>query len=168
MPRLVLLALLLSLTSISLFALSMAQDVDPASVEQSQSEAEKLAIVPLVIVKPGETKELTLSTWCTVGATRGGGFGLTEMRDGKPTGSGHDVKSYSRVGVNISVPDFKQGTEFASSPEFAALKKLDIDAFKVTVSASRDAKPGLLEMHLVDSTCSGHCKTDFRVLVVAR
>lgn len=168
MPRLVLMTFLVSLMLISFFARSRAQDVDPSSVEQSQSDATKLVIVPLIILKPGETKELTLSTWCTVGGTRGGGFGLTEMRDGKPTGSEHDVKSYSRDGVNISVPDFKQGTEFASSPEFAPLRKLDIDAFKVTVSASPDAEPGFLEMHLVDSTCSGHCKTDFRVLVLAR
>jgi hypothetical protein len=103
-----------------------------------------------------------------VGITRGGGFGLTEMHDGKPTGGGHNVKSHTQGGVTISVPSFEQGTAFASSTEFAALKKLDIDAFKVTVSASRDAKPGLLQMHLVDSTCSGHCNTDFRVLVVER
>jgi hypothetical protein len=34
------------------------------------------------------------------------------------------------------------------------------------VTASKDAKPGLIELHLNDATCSGHCSTDFRVLVL--
>lgn len=161
-------AFLLSLISFSILALSLAQDVNPTPVQQTESKAKQLVIIPLVIIKAGETKELILSTQCTVGMTRGGGFDLTEMRDEKPSVFGRPVKSYSRDGVTITVPDFAQGREFADSPEFAALKKLDINVFKVTVSASQDAKPGLLEMHLVDKTCSGHCKTDFRVFVVEK
>jgi hypothetical protein len=159
-------ASLLSLVVISVFAISPAQEVATPNPNETESDGKKLLIVPLVAVKPGETKELILSTWCTVGVTRGGGFGLTEMRDGKPVGGGHDVKSYREGGLTISVPSFKEGVTFASEPEFALLTERHIAPFKVTVAASRDAKPGLFEMHLVDSTCAGQCKTDFRVLVV--
>ena len=88
------------------------------------------------------------------------------MMDGASFGGGANSKSYSRAGVKITVPSFEEGTEFAKLPEFAALKDRHFNAFQVTVTAASDAKPGLMEMHLVDSTCSGHCKTDFRVLVV--
>ena len=146
-----------------------AQDSGETPADERATEEKRLKIVPLAVVQPGETRELLLATWCTVGITRGGGFGLTEMRDGKPVGGGHSVKSYSEGGVTITVPDFEKGVEFASLPEFAALKELKTQAFKVTITASEDAKPGkLLDMHLVDSTCAGHCKTDFRVLVIGR
>lgn len=131
-----------------------------------KDDAQRLVIVPLVTIQPGQTRTLLLTTKCTVGVTRGGGFGLSEMRDGKPFGGGYDVKKYHQRGVTITVPDFNEGPKFASSPEFAALHKLGVNAFQVTISAADDAQPGLLEIHLVDSTCSGHCKTDFRVLVV--
>lgn len=157
-------SLLLMLLSISLYAISNAQESDSTSSDQNSSETQKLKIVPLVVVKAGETKELLLSTWCTVGVTRGGGFNLTEMRDGKPKGNGG--KTYSARGVTISVPDFEEGERFASSSEYSLLKKHNIDAFKVSITASETAQSGLLEMHLIDATCSGYCNTDFRVLVV--
>lgn len=163
MRRFVRPVLLLGIMAISLYAISNAQDAAP---EKESADAAKFKIVPLVTLKPGETKELLLSTWCTVGVTRGGGFDLAEMRDGKPVGNG--TKTYREGGVTISVPDFDEGEKFASSPEYALLKERDVDAFKVTVTASASAKPGLMEMHLVDATCAGHCKTDFRVLVVAK
>jgi len=128
-----------------------------------------LFIVPLVALKPGETKELLFSMPCTVGFTRGGGFSLAEMLNGKPNFEESTLvgnRSFNKRGVTISVASFEQGQKFAGSAEFSALKKQNIDAFTVTVSASREAQPGVLEMHLVDATCSGHCKTDFRVLVV--
>ena len=168
MRRLAFMMALFGVAAISFLALSTAQDADSHAAKVDHSKAAKLAIVPLVIVKPGESKELTLSTWCIVGATRGGGFGLTEMRAGKPVGTGNDTKSYARDGVTINVPSFQEGMEFASAPHFAALKKVDLDAFTVSVTASKEAKPGLMEMHLVDRTCAGHCKTDFRVLVVGK
>lgn len=158
--------LLLTLIVVSVFAIASAQEVATPTSDESVSDEKKMVIVPLVVMKPGEKKDLLLSTWCTVGITRGGGFGLTEMRDGEPVGDGHDVKSYRQGGITISVPSFKEGEAFANSPQFAGLKKSHIAPFKVTIAASRDAKPGLLEMHLVDSTCAGQCKTDFRVLVV--
>lgn len=150
--------------AICFYAISTAQEQNSATTDKNSSKAQQLKIVPLVTIKPGESKELLLSTWCTVGVTRGGGFGLTEMRDGKPKGDG--AKSYSEGGVTLSVPNFEDGAKFASSPEYSLLKERNVDPFKVTISASLEAKPGLLEMHLLDSTCSGDCETDFRVLVV--
>ena len=143
---------------------------DVTAAESSAAEKSKFVIVPLVTLKPGETKELLLSTWCTVGVTRGGGFNLAEMRDGAPVFNHSPLsgnKKFEKNGVKISVPEFSEATGFAASKEFAPLKKYNIDAFKVTITAAEDAEPGLLEMHLLDATCAGHCKTDFRVVVVA-
>lgn len=148
------------------YAVSHGQEAGSNVSSAPASKAKDLKIVPLVRVAAGETKQLLLSTWCTVGVTRGGGFGLTEMRDAKAVGGGHAVKTYRRDGVTISVPDFDQGEKFAASEEFAPLSKHHLAAFEVTVAAATDAKPGLLEMHLVDATCGGYCETDFRVLIV--
>lgn len=166
MRQLAVLPLLLIVAAVSVFAISNAQESSSTPPETPSADAKNLKIVPLVVLKPGETKELLMSTWCTVGITRSGGFGLTEMRDGKPSGGGYGTKRYEQAGVTISVPEFKEAETFAASGEFAALQKLNLEAFKITVKASQDAKPGLLEMHLVDATCSGFCRTDFRVLVV--
>jgi hypothetical protein len=129
-----------------------------------------LKIVPLVALKPGETKELLLTTHCTVGITRSDGFQLAEMRDGSPVVDktpGYAGATYARDGVTIKLPGWAAATKFASSAPFEDLSKKGIQAFVVTVSATNDAKPGLFEMHLVDATCSGHCNTDFRVFVTA-
>lgn len=158
-------ALVFSLGIASMVAITRAQE-DAASADGKGSDDGKLVIVPLVVMQPGETRELLLSTSCTVGATRGGGFGLTEMRNGKPAGGGHQVKTYTQRGVTITVPSFEEGLAFAGSAKFASLKERNINPFKVTITASAESSPGLVEMHLVDATCSGHCKTDIRVLVV--
>ena len=76
------------------------------------------------------------------------------------------TKTLSSGGVTISVPDFDEGEKFASQPKFSPLTEHKVVAFKVTISASATAKPGVMEMHLIDATCAGRCKTDFRVLVV--
>lgn len=148
---------------ISIFAI-VAQDDD-----KSADDAQALKIVPVVKVKPGETSKLLFSTQCTVGATRGGGFSLAEMREGKSVmgqGNGMEGASYSREGLSIRLPGWTAAEEFASTTEFAAARKRNLQVFEVTVSASEDASPGLYEMHLVDATCNGHCDTDFRVLIV--
>lgn len=127
-----------------------------------------LKIVPIVTLKPGETKKLLLSTHCTVGATRGGGFQINEMRGGIPKEgqtTGSEGATYSRDGIVISVPGWEAAEKFASSAAYASLKKAGIAVFEVSVSASKEAPSGLLEFHLSDATCSGHCDTDFRVLV---
>ena len=39
--------------------------------------------------------------------------------------------------------------------------------FEVTVTADADAEPVAIDLHLLDSTCSGHCHADFTVVVSA-
>ncbi len=68
----------------------------------------------------------------------------------------------------MTIPGWNAAEEFASSTRFKALKDEGIQVFEVTVTASKDAKPGLMNMHLLDATCSGHCNTDFRVFVVEK
>lgn len=129
-----------------------------------------LKIIPIVTLKPGETAKLLLTTHCTVGSTRGGGFQLAEMRDGKASEGqteGHEGASYERDGVELKIPGWTAAETFAASPKFAELQKQGVRAFEVTVSASKTAHPGLMNMHLVDATCNGHCDTDFRVLVLS-
>ena len=44
-----------------------------------KTEPSRFRIVPVVMLKPGETKELVLSTKCTVGLTRSGGLSVREI-----------------------------------------------------------------------------------------
>ena len=148
-----------------------AQDLATPSTTIDLDQKTPLKIVPIVTLKPGETTKLMLSTYCTVGLTRGRGFMLEEMRNGKPTigqTEGHEGASYRRDGIEIRIPGWDAAEKFASTPAFAALKEQGVQVFEVTVSASRDAKLGLVNMHLVDATCTGSCETDFRVLVVSQ
>lgn len=141
----------------------------PAWIEQRDAELAK-RIVPIVVLEPGETKKLLMSTRCTVGGTRGGGFTLAEVRDGEVLGgptSGPEGASYQRDGVEVKLPNWTDAEEFASSPALQAARERGLAVVEVTVSASRTARPGMLDMHLADKTCSGDCTTDFRVLVVA-
>ncbi len=150
---------------------ALAQDSKSTPSTTDPQSKKPLKIVPIVSLKPGETKKLLLSTQCTVGATRAGGFGITEMRSSAPKEDQTDGSagaSYSRDGVVIRVPGWDAAEKFAASPPYASLKESGIDVFEVTISASNEAKLGLLELHLVDATCSGHCETDFRVLVISK
>lgn len=126
-------------------------------------------IIPILVLKPGETKQFLLSTHCTVGVTRSGGFAIAEMQDGKAIEGTKDgfgaAARYERNGVKLSIPGIVEAEAFASSKPFDTLGQRGIQAF--TVTASSHAEPGLMDIHLVDRTCSGHCKTDLRVLVTA-
>jgi len=133
--------------------------------DKTHEEEQKLKIIPLIQIKPGETRQLLLSTWCPVGPTRGGGFFVTEMRDGKPVDYDR-VKTYQRAGVTVTVPGFDEAQKFAQQEHFGPLQKSSVDPFKVTITAAQDAPVGLMEIHLVDTTCAGQCQSDFRVLVV--
>ncbi|MEO1527870.1 MAG: hypothetical protein AAFX06_20760 [Planctomycetota bacterium] len=166
MHRLPVFFALLAIATLSIFSLSEAQEAHHHDATEKKAQ---LTIVPLVKLNPGETKEMLFSTWCTVGATRGGGFSLAEMVDGRPSFENSKLRgnrTFTKNGVTITVPDFQGTSEFAKSAEFTSLRERDIDAFMVTITASTDATPGVFDMHLVDATCSGDCKTDFRVLVV--
>lgn len=140
------------------------QEPDSAASSAGAQDDKRLKIVPLVVLKAGGTEHLILSTWCTVGTTRGGGLLVAEMSEGKlqaPLG-----KACSRDGITVTVPETDTAMEYAGRPEFVPLKNAGLEPFVVTVTASSDAKPGLMEFHLVDSTCSGMCETDLRVLVI--
>jgi hypothetical protein len=128
-------------------------------------------ILPVVLIKPGEEKELLLSTWCRVGATRGGGLSVGLMQDGhvqiQKGEDGQRVKLWKGNGLTIQVPDFGEAEKKAAEPIFEPLRKKGLNAFFVKVNAAKDAKLGLFNFHLADTTCSGSCDTDFRVLVAA-
>lgn len=169
MRQLAVLLSLLILPTASFLAISSAHEDGSATTKKQSSPQKQLDIIPLVTLKPGETKEVLFSTQCTVGITRGGGLSLAEMRDGKPFFEKSLLqgnRSYSRQGVTITAPTFDEGTTFAASAEFAALRKLHLDAFRITITAAPDAQPGVLEMHIADNTCAGQCRADFRVLVL--
>src|SRR5262249_51220918 len=138
---------------------SSAQQPQAGAVKGGPSKAR---IVPVVMLKPGETKELLLSTWCTVGLTRGAGLLVRETAETAEGG-----KIWKRGGVTVEVPGFVEATRAAAAPVYSPLKKKGLDAFTVKVTAAKDAQPGLYDLHIADVTCSGTCDTDFRVLVVA-
>lgn len=159
--------LLTLVSAILLFAATNAQEPKPAAAKAHESQSK--SIVPLVTLKPGETRELLLTTPCTVGLTRGGGFSLAEMKEGKPAFENPTLRGnriYAKDGLTMTVADYKSAIEFAESEQFRPLKDAGLNAFTVTISADDDATPGVTDMHLLDATCNGHCTTDFRVLVV--
>jgi hypothetical protein len=128
-------------------------------------------ITHVVLVQPGESKELVMSTWCRVGITRGGGLSVKMMTGGSfddlKDSNDRQSKTWKLAGITIQVPDFGDAEKGAELPIFAPLKKKGINAFVVKITAAEDAKPGLLNLHLADTTCSGNCESDFRVLIVA-
>jgi hypothetical protein len=121
--------------------------------------------VPVVVVKPGETKELLMSTECQLGQTRGGGLSIKLM--GEAGGTDKAVKLWKKGGLTIEVPDFGDAEKGSILPLYAPLKEKGYNAFMVKVTATAEAKPGLLNFHLADTTCNGECSSDFRVLVAA-
>jgi hypothetical protein len=132
--------------------------------------AGKDRISVVVVLKAGESKELTLATWCTVGITRSSGLEVGELKNG------HFVTQIDKVnrgqfwrqdGLVVEVPGWEEAIKSASLPEYAALKEQGIDVFQVKVTAASDGKPGLHELHIQDATCGGTCRTDLRVLVLA-
>ncbi len=121
-------------------------------------------IVPIVIARPGQVKEFFFTTECTLGITRSAGLSVSEMVDGKLVS--FSEKEYDRDGIAIKVSDYREATEFNSSSQFAPLAEKGLGVFKVTISIDPRAKPTFKDVHLADATCSGHCKTDFRIFVV--
>lgn len=134
------------------------------AAEPAKAEPNRAKIVPVVQLKPGETKDLLLSTDCTVGVTRSGGLDIREIGS-KGREAFQSSKVWKKDGVVVEVPDFGEASKGASLPLFAPLKKRGLDAFLVKVTAAPDAKPALYDLHIADFTCNGTCDTDFRVLV---
>ncbi|MBX9578752.1 MAG: hypothetical protein K2X87_00445 [Gemmataceae bacterium] len=120
-------------------------------------------IVPVVVLKPGETKELTLCAPCAL-MTRGGGLRVSGMGD---AGEGKERTTWTKGGLTVSVPVMLEASAASRAPAYKPLADKGLSPFVVTVRAAADVKPGLTDLHVADETCSGTCETDFRVLVVA-
>jgi hypothetical protein len=120
-------------------------------------------IVPVVALKPGETKELLMCASCRL-FTRGGGLIIRSMSESNDK---QERTLWKKDGVAVEVPSMGAAAQAADAPAYKPLSDKGLSAFVVTVSAAKDAKPRQIEMHLADETCSGTCDTDFRVLVLA-
>jgi hypothetical protein len=145
------------------------QGASPSPTKPAEEQVDR-RILPVVILKPGETKELLMTAACHLKITRGGGLWVRAMPDSSyPEEKGdseREPKTLKRGGLTITVPDFGEAEKHAAQPIYAPLTKKGLNAFIVKVTASKDTKPGLLNLHLADTTCSGSCETDFRVLVI--
>ena len=142
----------------AVFLRSSAQQTKPESAAPEQDSR----ILPVVVVKAGETKELVMTLSCHLGITRGGGLSVKLMGD-----SAKSSKVWKKDGITVAVPDFDEAVKGANAAIYAPLKEKNLNAFTIKVTTTSDAKPGLLNFHLADDTCSGSCASDFRVLVVA-
>ncbi len=122
----------------------------------AQEPAEKSIdrIIPAVVLKPGESQDVLLSSSC-MRITRGRGLLVAEMGNTNTPYS----KSWSGNGVTASI------VYPLTTGEPESIIKSGLKLFKVRVSAANDAKPRLLQMHLRDQTCAGNCDTDFRIVV---
>lgn len=145
---------------------------EPENPAPMADKDERKRIIPLVVVAPGETKTVLFSVECTVELTRGGGLAVAEMEDGKRPSIGFpnaEDKVFRRAGVTVTVPDMDEAPKFDKrlrSGALAALAKVR-PVFPVTVTADADAQPVAIDLHLLDSTCSGRCHADFTVVVEA-
>jgi hypothetical protein len=74
---------------------------------------------------------------------------------------------WKQDGVTVEVPNFSEAVAAAGAASYAPLKNAGLWAFVVKVSAADEARPGVINLHIADETCSGTCDTDFRVLIVA-
>ena len=164
------LAALLALAAI--IALARATAHEPADPVPLAMKDDRTRIVPLVVVAPGETKTILFSVECTVGVTRGGGLAVAEMVDGEKPSVGivrSENKVFRRAGVTVTVPDMGEAPKVDAKLRSGALAALATvrPVFEVTVTADADAEPVAIDLHLLDATCSGHCTTDFTVVVAA-
>lgn len=156
----------------AVIALARATAHEPTTPVPPAKKDERTRIVPLVVVAPGETKTVLFSVECTVAMTRGGGLAVAEMVDGKPPAIGlprAEDKIFRRAGVTVTVPDMTEAPALDKrlrTGPLAALAKVR-PVFPVTVTADADAEPVAIDLHLLDSTCSGDCHTDFMVVVEA-
>jgi hypothetical protein len=130
--------------------------------QQPKTETTK-KIVPVIALKPGETKELLMCAPCTL-FTRGGGLIIQAMGE---SAEKQERTVWKKEGVTVQVPAMGDAFTASNAPVYKPLSDKGLSTFVVTVTAAKDAKPRLIEMHLADQTCSGTCETDFRVLVVA-
>lgn len=137
------------------------------SSEAQKPKAERpKKIVPVVAIKPGETKELLMCAPCSL-FTRGGGLIIRAMGESAAKPDKQERTVWKKDGVTVEVPKMGDAWTASKKPVYKPLSDKGLSAFVVTVTATTGAKPRLIEMHLADETCSGTCDTDFRVLVLA-
>jgi hypothetical protein len=148
---------------VTAFMCTGAQEPKVVPIPVSKEEPAKPRIVPVVALKPGETKELLMSTSCALDS-RSGGLIVREMGDGEKK---KDRTLWKKDGITIEIPRTGEYAESANASVYAPIKSKGLNAFVVKVTASKEAKTGLIDMHLASETCNGTCATDFRVLVVA-
>ena len=123
-------------------------------------------IVPVLVIKPGETKEMMLSTSCAL-VTRGYGLHFRDLKDGKYVRQ-DEGKVWKQDGLTVEFDSTADQTYKTGKDKVAAVAERGLQLFTVKVTAAADAKPGLIELHVADSTCAGTCETDFRILIVAK
>jgi hypothetical protein len=134
-----------------------------STAQQPKAEQERDSrILPLVVIKAGETKEQVMTVSCRLGPTRGGGLFVKLMGDAEKM-----TKTWKRDGVTVEVPDFEEAVKGSNAAIYGPLKEKNLNVFSVKVTTTSDAKPVLLDFHLADETCSGNCSSDFRVLVIS-
>ncbi len=117
---------------------------------------ETAPIIPMIVIQPGETQQLHLSSACAR-YTRGSGPSVHQLGDFEHNA----IESCTVGGVTAS---FAQPH---TVDDYADLVAMSAKSCTLTVTASESAEPGVIDLHLTDSTCSGSCHINVRVLVVA-
>ena len=121
-------------------------------------------IVPLVEISPGETKELVLA--CSEPMiSRSSGLSLRKINR---TSKGIEFvpMKADMNDVSISVPDMTAAVDAGDwSPKYKDLTSQSRYPFVVTITASADAKPQVLELRVENSRCGGVLATHFCVFV---
>jgi hypothetical protein len=134
-----------------------AAPVEPSPTATPQPLGETAPIVPLIVIKPGETRELLLTSACAR-ITRGSGPAVHQL--GHFEYNAAQVCTVGEVSATFEHP--------AEENDYPALVEAGVKSCKLTVSASESAEPGIIDLHLTDLTCGGTCYIDVRVLVVAQ
>jgi hypothetical protein len=118
---------------------------------------ETAPMVPLIVIHPGETEELLLSSGC-IRITRGTGLAVN------PLSAEEFFNAAETCTVGGVTATIDQPTEAEDYPSLVAA---GCKSCRLTVTASASAEPGIVDLHLMDDTCGGDCHLDVRVLVVA-
>lgn len=120
-------------------------------------QGETAPMVPLVVIRPGETQELLLTSAC-MRITRGTGLAVNPLKAEEFFNAAESC-SVSGVTATISQPE--------EEADYAAIVAAGYKSCRLTVTASDTAEPGIIDLHLMDNTCGGDCHMNVRVLVVA-
>lgn len=112
-------------------------------------------IVPMIVIHPGETQQMHMSSACAR-YTRGSGPSVHQLGNSEYNAA----ESCTVGGVTAS---FAQPH---TVDDYADLVAAGAKSCTLTVTASESAEPGVTDLHLTDSTCSGSCHINVRVLVV--